>query len=99
MEKYNEDPIIITEENRKLYIYIGQLHRALGNAMDAVGNLDNGENCPYCGDEYDFDDPQFGYNCVNVNCDGNEAQKILDEVNQVCRREIIAVGQGTLNIK
>ena len=89
----------ITEENRELYIYIGKLHRALCNAMDTVGNLDNEENCPYCGDDYAFDDdPNYVYNCVNANCDGNEAQELLNEINKVCGEGIITVGEGTLNI-
>jgi len=86
----------ITEENRELYVYIGKLYRALSNAMDTVGNLDNGDNCPYCGDDYNFDHPELIYNCENPDCDGNEAQKVLNEVNQSCGEGIKAVGQGTL---
>jgi len=89
----------ITEENRKLYIYIGKLHRALCNAMDSVENIYyNGENCPYCGDDYNLEHDEFLYNCENLACEGKEAQKLLNEVNQTCGEKILAVGQGTLNI-
>ena len=90
----------ITEENRELYIYIGKLHRALCNAMDAVSNVhDNGENCPYCGEDYNFENDDYLFNCENADCEGNEAQKVLNEVNEVCGAGIKAVGQGTLNIR
>ena len=89
----------ITEENRELYVYIGQLHRALSNAMDTVSNIhDNGENCPYCGEDYNFENDDYLFNCENADCEGKEAQEVLNEVNKVCGEEIMAVGQGTLNI-
>ena len=93
----------ITEENRELYIYIGKLHRALCNAMDTVDNIyDNGENCPYCGFEYPFTCEDGVAECTcytHEDCEGNEAQNLLNEVNEVCGEGIKAVGQGTLNIK
>ena len=89
----------ITEENRELYIFIGKLHRALCNAMDTVDNIyDNGENCTYCGNEYNFDSTEYLYNCDSSDCEGNEAHNLLNEVNEVCGDGIMAVGQGTLNI-
>ena len=90
----------ITEENRELYVYIGKLHRALSNAMDTVDNIyDNGENCPYCGNEYNFNSTEYIYNCDSSDCVGTDAQRLLDEVNEVCNEGIKAVGQGTLNIR
>jgi len=100
----SQDPNVvfkaITEENQKLYTYIGQLHRALSNAMDTIGNtFDNGENCPYCGNDYNFEDVHLVFNCVNPDCEGNEAQKVLNEVNKACGEAIKAFGQERLNIR
>jgi len=78
-----------TEE---LYVYIGKLYRALSNAMDTVGNLDNGDNCPYCGDDYNFDHPELVYNCENPDCEGNEAQAVLNEVGQACNELLVNLG-------
>ena len=75
-----------TEE---LYDYIGQLYRALCNTMDTVSNIhDNGENCPYCGEDYNFVDDYYEFNCENADCEGNEAQKILNKVNEACLGKI-----------
>ena len=55
-----------------------QLSHALSNVMDAVANLDNGENCPYCGRDYATN---FG-NCPSDDCEGNNAYKVLTEVRE-----------------
>ena len=74
-----------TEEIQTLYAYIGKLHRALCTTMDTVANTyDNGENCPHCGVDYHFNDEKDEYmnTCENADCDGNEAQNVLNEVSK-----------------
>ena len=59
-----------------------QLSHALSNVMDAVANLDNGENCPYCGMDYDSTSSESLYNCPSDDCEGNNAYKVLTEVRE-----------------
>ena len=86
---------VTLSDTEELYDYIGQLYRALCNTMDTVANIhDNGENCPYCGFEYPFtcEDGVAECTCYNhEDCDGNEAQKILNKVNEACLGKITTI--------
>ena len=83
---------VTLSDTQELYDYIGQLYRALCDTMDTVANIhDNGENCPYCGEDYNFETEEFVYNCENLDCDGNEAQKILNKVNEAYLGKITTI--------
>ena len=87
------------EENKKLYTYIAQIYRSLYKVMDIVGNLDNADDCSYCGHNFNFCEPTLTYTCVNPDCVGNEVENIFDEVTEVCGEKIFAIGQELLGVR
>tara|TARA_R100001039_G_C1749507_1_gene52483 strand:+ start:111 stop:362 length:252 start_codon:yes stop_codon:yes gene_type:complete len=61
---------------------IRDLHNTVDNLIDGISIHDNGENCPYCGTEYEELDTAHAaiygdYGCPDDDCVGNKAFRLL----------------------
>jgi len=58
---------------------IRDLHKSVDDLINGISIHDNGENCPYCGTEYEeLNETIYGdYGCPDDDCVGNKAFRLL----------------------
>jgi tRNA(Ile2) C34 agmatinyltransferase TiaS len=67
---------------------VRDLHNAVVDLIEAISIHDNGENCPYCGNDY-IDVGGDQYRCPDVDCTGNVAFDLIVKVrNSIVYRDL-----------
>jgi len=72
-------------------VLIQELANALESVMNVIDTVhDNGENCPYCGAEYETHTPRDTeeVECPSEDCIGKDASEVLIKVRALCKRNL-----------